>query len=315
MFVILRLALGCHFLYEGVWKIENRKEFSAKPYLAEAKGPAAKLFYKMLPDIDGRERLAYKKVKTADDKDDVSFSGDFYLGRWDAIQKQLADRYKISEDQSKEAQAVYKQHKAWLDDYLKENREEMLGYFRALDKLEADQAAGNNGTTFQQKRLWDRQQDLRKQAEGWVKYLDDIDSRYTAASWDLLENDQRAKGRLGETWWNPLTWTRMEQLNAMVTYSLAAIGLCLMLGFCTRLAALGGAAFMLFIVLSQPAWPTIYPPAPPVVGHALVVNKDLLEMISLLLLSTVPAGRWGGLDYFLYRLFGRRIGGYFNERV
>ena len=315
MFVILRLALGCHFLYEGVWKIENRKEFSAKPYLAEAKGPAAKFFYNMLPDLDGRGRLAYQKVKSADGKEDVSFSGEFYVGRWDAVQKQLAERYKIGEDQSKQAQTVYRQHKAWLDDYLKENHDEMLGYFRALDKLEADVAAGNNGTPFQQKRLWDRQQELRKQAEGWVKYLDDLDSRYTAASWELLESDQRAKGAWGESWWNPLTWTRMEQLNAMVTYSLTAIGLCLMLGFCTRLAALGGAAFMAFIVLSQPAWPTIYPPAPAVAGHALLVNKDLLEMLCLLLLATVPAGRWGGLDYFLYRLLGRRIGGYFSARV
>ena len=56
MLVILRLSLGCHFLYEGVWKITN-PEFSAEPFLTEAKGPAAPLFYAMLDDIDGRRRL------------------------------------------------------------------------------------------------------------------------------------------------------------------------------------------------------------------------------------------------------------------
>ena len=36
-----------------------------------------------------------------------------------------------------------------------------------------------------------------------------------------------------------------------------------MLGLCTRLAALGGAAFMLAVVLVQFPWPTVYPPGRP----------------------------------------------------
>ena len=78
--VALRLGLGCHFLYEGVWKIEHRKplsawvarpsarpggwdvehreEFSAEPFLTQAKGPLAGFFYAMVPDIDGRATLA-----------------------------------------------------------------------------------------------------------------------------------------------------------------------------------------------------------------------------------------------------------------
>ena len=51
--VALRLALGCHFLYEGVWKITHADEFSAEPFLTQAKGPVSGLFYAMLPDIDG----------------------------------------------------------------------------------------------------------------------------------------------------------------------------------------------------------------------------------------------------------------------
>ena len=47
--------------------------------------------------------------------------------------------------------------------------------------------------------------------------------------------------------WNPLGWTRIQQINFAVTYGLTAIGACLLLGFCTRLAALGGAGFMCFV--------------------------------------------------------------------
>jgi uncharacterized membrane protein YphA (DoxX/SURF4 family) len=316
MFIILRMALGWHFLYEGVWKIENRKEFSAKPYLAEAKGPTAGFFYAMLPDLDGRERLSYVKITTADGKPDVSFSGHYYLDRWEEIQKKLVEQYKIDEAQTQAAQKLHKQHKAWLDEYLKLNQDEMLGYFRSLDKLEQVKSGGNNGAPYEQKRLHDRQQELRKQVDGWVKNLDQLDAHYQTAAWDLLESDQQAKGGyLNGHPWNPLNWTRMEQLNAMVTYSLTAIGLALIVGCCTRLAALGGAAFMGFIVLSQFPWPTIYPPPPPVVGHALFINKDVIEFLALVLVASVPAGRWGGLDYFLYRLVGRRIGNYFSERV
>lgn len=316
MFIILRIGLGWHFLYEGVWKVENRKEFTARPYLAEAKGPLSGLFYMMLPDVDGRQRLSYHAVKGTDGKPDVAFSGDLYLARWDDIQRRLAERYKIDDDQRAAAEKTHAEYKQTLADYLKENHDEMLGYFRSLNRLEEEKAAAANDSPYQQKRLWDRQQELRKQVEGWVKRLDELDLQYAAAAWNLLEPEQQARGGwLKGHPWNPLNWTQMEQLNAMVTYSLVAIGLGLVVGCCTRLAALGGAGFMAFVVLSQFPWPTVYPPAPPVVGHALFVNKDVIEMLALILVATVPAGRWGGLDYFLYRMFGRRISGYFSERV
>ena len=89
----------------------------------------------------------------------------------------------------------------------------------------------------------------------------------------------------------------MEQINFAVTYGLTAIGLCLMLGFCTPLAALGGAAFMCFVVMTQPAFPGIYPPDPPVVGHALLVNKDFVEMLALLVVATDGRGPLGRLGF------------------
>ena len=54
----LRLTIGWHFFYEGVWKITNSDKFSAAPFLTNAKGPAAPLFYAMIPDINGEKRLA-----------------------------------------------------------------------------------------------------------------------------------------------------------------------------------------------------------------------------------------------------------------
>ena len=42
--VILRLGVGCHFLYEGLWKMNPDNGFSSKGYLGQAKGPT-KEFY------------------------------------------------------------------------------------------------------------------------------------------------------------------------------------------------------------------------------------------------------------------------------
>ncbi|HWC90098.1 MAG TPA: hypothetical protein VG433_10595, partial [Pirellulales bacterium] len=74
------------------------------------------------------------------------------------------------------------------------------------------------------------------------------------------------------------------------------VGVCLILGLFARLASLVGALFLASIVLSQPPWlPSSAPTYP-----------QLLEMLALFTLATVPVGRWCGLDFFLHHLFGRR---------
>ena len=140
----------------------------------------------------------------------------------------------------------------------------------------------------------------RRTAAKWIKDIEAQETAFKNSLYDLLDEDQKALGQVAKSW-NPFLWERMEQINFGVTYGLTAIGLCLMLGFCTPLAALGGAAFMCFVVMTQPAFPGIYPPDPPVAGHAMLVNKDFIEMLALLAVAAVSAGRWGGVDFFLYR--------------
>ena len=48
---------------------------------------------------------------------------------------------------------------------------------------------------------------------------------------------------------------------------------------------------MCFVVMTQPAWPGIFPPDPAVVGHALLVNKDFIEMLAAV--GRGQHGRWG----------------------
>jgi hypothetical protein len=228
--------------------------------------------------------------------------------------EEVVGRYKLDDEQKAEVEAISERYQKALTTYLTEKRDDIVGYFTSLHELNRDRSAGDNGTNYMKKRLWDRQQELRKEVDGYLGALDAMGRNFQRDLGSVLKDDQRARGEISATW-NPLKWTRIEQLNFSITYALSAIGLCLMLGLCTRLAALGGAGFMLFVVLSQPSWPTIYPPAPPVVGHALLVNKDFVEMVALFLLATTAAGRWGGLDFFLYHWIGRPIEKYLSERA
>ncbi len=309
--VALRLALGCHFLYEGVWKIAHRDEFTAAPFLTQAKGPIAPLFYAMVPDINARERL---QVETrADGKKAIDSTA--ITARWNDIRQEFVDYYRpTSTDEAatarhkqleSEAEATYKDFSKKLQKYFADNVDDIAAYFGALDRFESDKER-HQQAPFQKQRRWDRMMELRQEADQWIKDVEAQETAFQNSLYSLLDEQEREKGPVPASW-NPFRWGRMEQINFAVTYGLTAIGLCLILGFCTPLAALGGAAFMCFVVMTQPAWPTIYPPDPHIVGHALLVNKDFVEMIALLVVAATAAGRWGGLDYFLYNFILRPL--------
>lgn len=319
MLVILRLTIGWHFLYEGVWKIANADKFTAEPFLSQAKGPAAPLFYAMLPDMDGRQRLPV----TADEAGEKVVRGDVYLNAWQALKQRVVEDYKLGPEQEAAVEKLYERYEDSLADFLAVNQEDIIAYHESLDRFEADLAAGNNGAPFQKKRTWDRQMELRREVGRWLTDLDGMGEEYRLAIWDTLDDDQKSRGMLPKLVTSPqelpvpvpFAQTRSDALDLSVTYGLTAIGLCLLVGLCTRLAALGGAVFLFFVLLTQPPWPTIYPPAPEVTGHSLIIDKNFVEMVALLALAATAVGRWGGLDYFLYHWLGRPLESYFAKKV
>lgn len=307
--MVLRLCLGCHFLYEGVWKIEHRDQFTAEPFLSQAKGPLAGFFYAMIPDVNGRQRLHF----ITDDKGKKRIDSDPIAARWNQYRQNLVDYLKPRDETDQaavgahqrfetEAEKTYIEFKKSLESYFDANLDRIEAYFGSLDRFQKNPEAGQDAP-FQKQRRWDQMTDLRRQADVWINEIEGREVSYKNALNELMDQQQREKMASMPGNWKIWQWDRMEQINFAVTYGLTAIGLCLILGLFTRLSALGGAAFMCFVVMTQPAWPTIYPPDPAIVGHALLVNKDFIEMIALLLISTTAVGRWGGLDFFVHRWF------------
>lgn len=313
--VALRLALGWHFLYEGLWKVDRTDfvhdsrwksekiiadEFTAAPFLTTAKGPLADYFYAMVPDIDGRERLRLEVVeKKGGKKGEKTHVIKAIANRWNDVRGEFCEFYRLPDATQAKATEIFRRFERQLSEYLDGNASDIAEYFKALDRFQNDPEK-NQDAPFQKQRRWDRMMELRGEANKWIKDIEGQERAYAQSLYSLLDKGQRSRGLVTSSW-NPFEWEREKQTNFAVTFGLTAIGLCLMLGLCTPLAALGGACFMCSVVLTQFAFPTVYPHDPPVVGHSLLVNKDFIEMLALLVIASTRAGRWGGLDVFVSR--------------
>jgi len=85
-------------------------------------------------------------------------------------------------------------------------------------------------------------------------------------------------------------------INTIVPYFDTAVGILLLLGLFSRITSLAAAGFLMGIIVTQPLW---------VPDHDPKIIWNIVEFGALLVLAATVAGRFGGLDYFLYRLFGR----------
>lgn len=282
MLVVLRITIGWHFLYQGVWKL-NEPEFSADSFLLQAKGPFAAQFRSLVPDADGRERLQGDKER---------------LAAWEAYRKAFAEHHALTPDRQDETKKVLARRSAELKEYQDSIKAELDAWLLSHKQLEEWEAQPSAGVEFSRKRAWDRRQELTKQAKPWLDGIAAIELKYHEDLDRVL-----LPAELGKPL--PPAMSGFERMNLFVVWTNIAIGVCLIAGLFTPLAAWGGAAFLLLIVLAQPAWPTIYPPPHPSAGQALIVNKEFVEMIALMALGTLPVGRWGGLDFFLHCLFSR----------
>jgi uncharacterized membrane protein YphA (DoxX/SURF4 family) len=98
-----------------------------------------------------------------------------------------------------------------------------------------------------------------------------------------------------------LGMSRLDWIDASVRYGTLVVGALLILGAFSRLACLGGAGFLLLFYLAMPPLLGV-PDNPKVEGHYFLINKNIVELVALLALATVPSGRWLGLDGILYYL-------------
>ena len=217
------------------------------------------------------------------------------VGGWDKYLEKAVAHYDYNDKQTGKARQIVSERKAALWSFLADNREDINTYRGELQRLRHNVAIRGDAR-FQQQRNLDKKNELNASAVGWRNWVRQQETHIGAQLWMLSEGEQRDEGQLAKE------TSRLEKFDTVLIYSLIAIGGCLMAGFLTRLASLGGAFFLLSVVLATPALPGIFPPAPGP-GHSLFVTKEMIEMFALLCLAATPVGRWAGVDFFIHKCF------------
>ena len=302
--VLLRIAIGWHFLYEGTQKIlstpggkasilarifpvPESPTFSSEGYLRNSTGPLATRFRSLVPDVDGREKLKLENVKKGLSDEMARVSDHF---GFDARQK---------EDANKALSKAVGDSEEWYKSV--ENAEKVKKYLDELDEVEAVEK-NPDALSYERSNAWADRKAAESDRKELVKVVDSWTESLRDALVSIAKKDPKRSEEAGPYTPEP-PWTTLAQVDLLTMWGLSAVGLCLILGLFTPLAALGGAGYLLGFYLSMPPWPGL--PEGITEGHYRYVNKNLIEMLACLVLASTPNGLWIGLDALLFGWIGR----------
>ncbi|MDB5351556.1 MAG: putative rane protein [Planctomycetota bacterium] len=316
--MLLRTAIGWHFLYEGVYKINTTEAqrdswagsvltkilpaphdkdkdveppFSAEGYLRNATGPLAPRFRAMVPDVNSFAKL---------ERDSGGLPTRLKEG-WKREMDRIASHFQFTDEQRALAEKELARSSAKIDAWFldPENAQKIKKYDRDVRHVR-DVESSPDSLPYQRTQAYKDRADVEKARKELVNAIDADFGALRDAWLKLPTGDQRkAAGSL------TTPWTQIDWINVSTMWGLALVGLCLMLGLFTRLAALGGAAYLLMFYLSMPPWPGL-PVGKAAEGHYLYVNKNLIELIACLAIAMTASGHWLGLDALLFGRWRRR---------
>jgi uncharacterized membrane protein YphA (DoxX/SURF4 family) len=281
--VLLRIAIGWHFLTEGLDKVESVRHgtqpFSAEVYLRNATGPLAPYFRGMLPDVNGLALLDPARLKAS----------------WAETVERIEKHYNFNDQQKSRASEILEKNYGWADYWFNniENDEARRKYISDLAKVQAVEA-DPDAMSFERERAWESRRTLDGERRKLTGPLTAQGLALADAVAALATPEQQAS--VG-TYSPPRT--SLDVANLLTMYGLCAMGVCLILGFLTPFAAICAAAFLAMIYLSMPPWPGL-PPNPKAEGHYWIVNKNLVELIACLLIAVTASGHWFGLDALFF---------------
>lgn len=277
--MLLRIAIGWHFFYEGAWKLAQ-PDWRATPYLQASAGPFRPFFREMVHDPDGLERLTADAVKA----------------RLERRHQEIKDHYELTEQQTPDLSNYIRQVDAIFAN--PDFNDQLVDYQSILDEIGRQEELAKQTAYERERLLYMYQQkalalaDLLARSQAPLQAMED--DLFGRTDEHRLTQEQLAAGPLkpekSQTEW--IDWANM--------LALTAVGVCLMLGLFTRLAALGGIGLLAMYYFAMPPWPGL-PENPMAEGHYLIIDKNLIEMIALFMIMTSGIGRWGGLDAFLAR--------------
>jgi uncharacterized membrane protein YphA (DoxX/SURF4 family) len=307
--VLLRLVIGWHFFREGTQKVvyephagKLRRTFSAEGFLTNAKGPLAKWYMANVPDEHGWRVLLATPRKNAPGTDDSSPYGE-WAERIKADWRKVVDDVKalpaLSDEQKKQADDILEKRRNDLGDYLAAESQAIAEYRHELWRLANWRQSPESGDVpFVDERIATKATETGKTPASWVSHVRLLDAELRNDLRAVLTKEQRELALTVQGIDGALRDPREERLNLVnnvITILTIGVGVCLLLGFFTRMASIVGALFLLGVILAQPPW----------LADAAPTVSQVIEFVALLVLAGTGAGRWAGLDFFTYALLNR----------
>ncbi len=126
-----------------------------------------------------------------------------------------------------------------------------------------------------------------------VSPIKSLDKELKTAATNLLTAKQLERGNFPSD--SPLA-----RPDSQVMWALIVIGVLLLVGLASRVAAVLGAGLLMMFYMVMPPWPGV--PQLPGPEHSFIVNKNMIEAIALLAIAALPTGSWFGIDSLFSRL-------------
>lgn len=320
LLVLLRLAVGWHFAVEGGHKLYTHytgktswnEPWTGEGFFKEGIGPAAPYARELL-HLDDRDALA--RLKADDHKLPIPVNAD-----WEAYFARFQTHYSLTDAQKSEASARFanakqdtanwlagdvpsevKKQFAWGVETVRQSVPMRLAEYDAKVK-EVDDILSRRLPAFnkdvEKARLRTLKADASKLLASLLGDLDERTAEMKKSLAEVLTPDQQQAGPVpGAEVSKPVRW-----LDLATMWGHTILGSCLLLGLVSRLASFLLALFLVSVNLIAPALP--YGPTPPgAIGYYLYVNLYVIELLVLLVLASVPTGRWFGVDAFVHYVF------------
>lgn len=146
---------------------------------------------------------------------------------------------------------------------------------------------------------------LLRVAIGWHFLYEGV-SKLTSASWSSAGYLRQSRGPFAGIFkWMASDANVLINIDSVTMWGLTIVGVLLMLGLFTRLASLAAIGFLAMFYIASP--PLVgYMSSIPSEGSYLIVNKNLVELLALVVILLTRTGRFAGLDRLLCAVLERK---------
>lgn len=286
----LRIAAGWLFFTAGRDKVFT--DWSARGFLANAKGPLAPMYRGMVFDPDGKIRLTFDH-----ERDDNEKLNDPAVVSFDYFGQDAATHFGFDDGQLKKSDNVYNFYSNALEEWHYLNEGEIREYFLALERSQKYAARPD----LQEVTSLDGQAstvvgDARKLGAPLMNQVDLLFANYERDINAIATEDQMAASGYYEFKHIDEPAFGLHCIDPFIPWFDIVVGGLLIVGLFVRPAAILGGLFLLSVVLSQ--WPWAYDAADTIYQTNL--------MFTMFALAAVGAGRFLGLDYLIHAMWASR---------